>query len=452
MNVVPIDDAVRRIALSFLDGNPSRRLLVLLMDGMAWAQAVELLESLGQRTTPWGPLAWHRANPHKIGGGANPPVFANLPTVTEVSRAAFFAGKAVPPGAVTSTDKDPARWAENKEVQKYLDAADAPKLLLRGESHTASGAASTEALTLVGDPSRRVVAIVVNAIDASLKADAQQTHRWRVEDIHSLVDLLEKAREADRAVLLASDHGHVPADRLESRGAVDKGGARWRPWNAADDALGAHEVGFRGAGVYAPKGAHGVVLLADDASRYGGAAHAGEHGGATLAEVVAPCLLVGCEDVAFGKEDPGLEVRSAHVPLWWHFDLKSPVAVLDPSAIAPQKPKKRVSSSQLALPAMGMPKPSAFAGSEVLGALGKSPADLVEIVSVVEFLLERNGIATDEALAAALGAKVWRIGGLVSKVAETLNVDGYPVIRRDSTQKTVHLDRAMLAQQFDVKL
>src|SRR5262249_28282388 len=43
--VVPIEHAVKRIAVPFLKEREDRRLLVLLFDGMAWAQAVELLES-----------------------------------------------------------------------------------------------------------------------------------------------------------------------------------------------------------------------------------------------------------------------------------------------------------------------------------------------------------------------------------------------------------------------
>ena len=452
--VVPIDDAVRRIAVKFLSDNPARQLLVVLLDGMAWAQAVELLHSLGQRIIPWGPLAWHATSATKIGDGVNPAILASLPTVTEISRAAFFGGKVIGPGAATKTEKDVDRWAENADVAKLVPPNEKPRLLLRGEGHTQSGVASPEALSLVGDRSRRIVAIVINAIDASLKGDPQARHTWKVENIQSLADLLEKAREAERAVLLASDHGHVPADRLVSRGTPDGAGARWRPWRDSDGPVAPHEVVVKGPLVGAPKGADGVVLLADDGSRYGGAAHAGEHGGASLAEVVAPCLLIGCEDVALGKDDAGLAVRAAHVPLWWHYDLKAVVPIAEAVVPSPtgKPPKRRISSSQLALPTMALPKPSAFASSAILVSLGKTANELREIVAAVEFLLERNGVASDESLAAALETPVWRVGGLVSKLGEALNVDGFPVIRHDPASKTVRLDRQLLAQQFEITL
>ncbi|WP_437602988.1 BREX-2 system phosphatase PglZ [Sorangium sp. So ce590] len=462
--VVPIDQAVKRIAVRFLDDDASRQLLVLLMDGMAWAQAVELLQSLSARTVPWGPLAWHGSSKGKIGDGIYPAVLANLPTMTDVSRAAFFGGKALPPGAAWNTSKDVERWAEHRDVKKLFGGAEVPKLLLRGEGHTLEGSASPEALSLVADRARRVVAIVINAIDSSLKGDPQQRHAWTVESIRSLPELLERAREAGRAVLLASDHGHVPADRLVSKGSYKDAGARWRPWTSADEVLAPYEVGFRGDTICSPKGAHGAVLLADDASRYGGATHAGEHGGATLAEVVAPCLLIGCEDLgAPAHDDRALDVGSAHIPPWWYLEVRTPIVVPDAAPIeSPARPKKPATQAQLVLPALAPPPPapppapaarqSAFASSPILASLQKAASDRRQIIEAVEFLLERQGVASEAALAGAMNVAVWRIGGVVSKLGEVLNIDGYQVIRHDAAAKTIHLDREKLAQQFEVKL
>ncbi len=462
--VVPIDQAVKRIALRFLEEDASRQLLVLLMDGMAWAQAVELLASLGSRPLPWGPLAWHGSAKGKIGEGIYPVVLANLPTMTDVSRAAFFGGKALPPGSTWSTAKDVERWAEHREVKRLFEGSAAPKLLLRGEGHTLEGSASPEALNLVGDRSKKIVAIVINAIDASLKGDPQQRHAWTVESIRSLPELLDRAREAGRTVLFASDHGHVPADRLVSRGSPKDAGARYRPWISAKEPLQPFEVGFRGETVCSPKGAHGVVLLADDASRYGGAAHAGEHGGATLAEVVAPCLLIGCEDLgAAAGDDRSLQVGSAYVPPWWYFEVRPAAVVPDAAPAAPLRPKKAVPEAQMVLPTLApavaaSPAPvpvaraSAFATSAVLASLEKTANDRKQIIGAVDFLLERQGVASETALAGALGVAVWRMGGVVAKLGEILNIDGYQVIRHDAAAKTIHLDREKLAQQFEVKL
>ncbi|HJL28369.1 MAG TPA: BREX-2 system phosphatase PglZ [Polyangiaceae bacterium LLY-WYZ-15_(1-7)] len=467
--VLPIQNAVQRLATKFLDEEPERRLLVLLMDGMAWAQAVELLESLGSRAAPWGPLAWHSTKAGRVGEALYPVVFAGLPTVTEVSRSAFFAGKLMKPGSRLDTSKDPDKWAANSAVKKYAEGTDTPRLLLRSEGHTKGGSASQEALSLVGDPSRRVVAMVVNAIDDSLKASHAVRHPWRVESIASLPDLLEKAREHGRAVLLASDHGHVPADRIERvkdphPGAKKSGGGtRWRPLPKADSPVADNEVAFVGSKVYTPKGAHGIVLLSDDASAYAGNTHAGEHGGATLAEVVAPCLIVGCEESATASlsNDDGLGVRAAFVPRWWHFDVREEVVDLD-SEVAPEppkKPKKPKDDRQLGLPiAPKKPKTippaplSAFSSSDVLAARVPAAAARAEVVVAVETLLARQGVMSASAFAAEMKVLPFRVGGFISKLQEVLNLDGYEVVRYDPAARQVHLDREKLAQLFEVKL
>ena len=349
--LVPIDQALKRFGAAFLEQNRDRRLLVLLMDGMAWAQAVELLQSLGNRPNGWAPLAWHGM--HRVGDGAYPVVLANLPTTTEVSRSAFFAGKAMPVGSALNTQKDDDRFRDNKALHAFCEASTGPRLLLRAEGHTGDGSASQEALTLLADPQRGVVGIVVNAIDASLKGDTQEQHDWTVDSIRSLPDLLDAAREARRSVLLVADHGHVPADRLRTLSAPGQAGARYRPWLGERDTLQRGEMKFSGSGVYTTKGSEAVVLLATEELRYGSAAHAGEHGGATLAEVVAPCILLGWdESVPDALADKALKPRPAFVPDWWHFAVRPLVEVSRtplPATVGKKRPKG-VLEGQLGLP------------------------------------------------------------------------------------------------------
>jgi len=81
-----------------------------------------------------------------------PVVLAAVPSVTEISRAAFFASKPIAPGRAEDAQKDRDRFRENKVMAKFFAGTDVPTLLLRSESQTKSGAASEEALRLVADP------------------------------------------------------------------------------------------------------------------------------------------------------------------------------------------------------------------------------------------------------------------------------------------------------------
>ncbi len=463
---LPIDQAIERIAGRFLREKPERRLLVLLMDGMAWAQAVEILAGLGTETIAWGPLAWHALRNNRIGDGPYPAVLANFPTMTEISRSAFFAGRPMAIGKDHKSGDDPARWKTNKVALEFCDPQAPPLLLLHGELQSKDGAASPEALSQVEDRRRRIVAVVVNAIDSSLKGDAAHRTRWTASTIKSLRDLLDKAREVGRIVMLCADHGHVPADRLAPAGMAKKHGSRWRAWEKREDPIAEFEVGLAATaeGVWAPAGAHGVALLTDDARKYGGGASAGEHGGASLAEVVAPCVLIGCEDHADLRDDPALDVRPAAAPGWWNFDLGGELTA---AAIAPDiKPRrqKAPSSDQLQLPQLVRPEPpvsapvvpaprvvSAFARSEILEARVSSDRRQA-VIDAVEFLLARNGIADAAAFATAMKTFPARVGGLVSMLQEFLNVDGYQVLSYDRQEKQVRLDKGKLAEQFEVTL
>jgi hypothetical protein len=469
--VVPIDQAVKRLASDFLEEDAGRRLLVVLMDGMAWAQAVELLESMGNRASVWGPLAWHGMARHRIGDGPYPAVLTNFPTVTEVSRSAFFGGKGIAPGTVPNASNDPDRWKQNRDVQKHITGNAVPQLRLRGDGQTRDGSASPDALELVLDLPQRIVAVVINAIDMSLKADRAHETEWKIDTVKALRDLLDKATEAGRAVLLCSDHGHVPSDRMVGTGVAMTHGARWRVWQQPTDPIADYEIGLpAGDGVWAPRGAHGVVMIADDAHRYGGGTGSGEHGGASLAEVVAPCLLIGCADVPAATADAGQAVRPAVAPSWWFFDVgevgeaDKPEAADDRGKKPRRTPKRPATTNQVVLPMFTSPAEpvvtpvargaveSPLAGSELFQDRVADGKSRQQALRAVEFLRLRKGVASAAAFAGELGEFVARVGGVVAKLQEILNVDGYQVLRFDRQNQQVHLDLEKLAQQFDVQL
>lgn len=470
--VLPIARAVERVAARFLEGASDRRLLVLLLDGMAWMQAVQLLHDLDLRG--WAPLDWHSVREHRVGEGLYPAMLAGLPTVTEVSRSAFFGGALPESGKRLDTQKDPELWAAHRRALPFVPAHDRPRLLLRAEGHTKAGGASQEALSLVADPERRLVAVVVNAIDDSLKASHALRVRWAAEAIKSLPELLDQARDHGRAVLLVSDHGHVTSDRLEYRAPKSTGAkARWRPWPSPEDPVDDDEIALpaKKGQVYAPRGAHGVVLLADDTTCYAGSTHAGQHGGASLSEVVAPCVLVGHDDNAHRRfeHDREQRLRRPVEPEWWHSMIRPPreheeAAIVEAPATSPRRKPKPVDERQLGLPTIPVeppsppapaaaPKPatSPFGSSELLTARAPDAALRQHVADAVDLLISRGGVMSTEAFAAALGLRSFRVNGYVSTFSEILNIDGYEVLRLDHSSKQIHLDREKLAQLFEVK-
>jgi hypothetical protein len=72
------------------------------------------------------------------------------------------------------------------------------------------------------------------------------------------------------------------------------------------------------------------------------------------------------------------------------------------------------------------------------------------VIRAVDFLLSRHGIADASAFAAAMETFPLRVGGLVSLLAELLNIDGYEVLTYDKQTRQVRLDRGKLFEQFEV--
>jgi hypothetical protein len=106
----------------------------------------------------------------------------------------------------------------------------------------------------------------------------------------------------------------------------------------------------------------------------------------------------------------------------------------------PQKPKPAAAEE------------SAFARSAMLAAAAPAAPLRKQTVQAVELLLSRGGVASEDAFAVGMGVSKYRVGGLVSRLQEVLNVDGYQVLRHDTTAHQVYLDREKLNQQFEVKL
>ena len=469
--VLPLDRVSERLAAPFLLERDHRRLLVLLVDGMAWAQAAELLLDLEEHHV--GPVAWDWSRKGRVGEGTaavHNVVLAGLPSITEVSRSAFFEGALMTPGKDYGGVRDDERFRRNKALLQFFGANESPTLMLRAEVSADVGHASEAAKRAVADRDTRVVGVVLNAIDASLKGDPQTHIRWTANTIRPLLPLLDAAREAGRTVLLVADHGHVPSDCFGSGTAMKDGGARWRPWAGADDPVAEWELVFDGEGVWKPRGAEGVALITDDRHRYGSAAHAGEHGGATLAEVVVPCLFLGFDQPASAlDQDRDLSVRDFHRPSFWRLEVRENVEY------APTRAKPAQLGLLGGVPLTGAPAPPSTPNAPVtplraadakppLGPLAQAlrdspllraaatllaPAD--RVVRAVAFLEARGGLASEQAFAAEMEEPVRRVGQLVSVLSEPLNVDSFPVLAHDRPSRQVRLDCELLVQQFALR-
>ena len=262
--IVPIEHCLAR-TVAPLGG--SRPVLVLVLDGMDAGIFEELAESLRKH-------GWRRQR-----GPAPEAVLAVLPTVTESSRMALLTGSVTRGNAAG----EKSGFARHPELLDVSQSGRPPLLFHKAEltDGAAEGLAAPVRAAL-GDARRRIVGIVLNAVDDHLAKSEQIRIAWRIDSVQLLPAILKEAHAAGRVVVLTSDHGHVlEADGVKLPG---DGEARWRGAAAPPTRL---EIEFKGSRVRAATGFERIVLPWSETVRYGTKRN-GYHGGVSLQEAVVP--------------------------------------------------------------------------------------------------------------------------------------------------------------------
>ncbi|MEV5820882.1 BREX-2 system phosphatase PglZ [Micromonospora haikouensis] len=436
-----VEDVLDRVVQPILDHG--HRVLLLVLDGMSVAAATELAESAT------GSGAWVELTPE---GGPRTGVLAALPTVTEASRCALLSGRLAAGG----------QQAERKAFDARFPAG---RLLHKATLRAGAGAALEPAvLAALEDPAVPLVAAVVNTIDDALDRSDPGTTVWGKDTTITVVgDLLASA--AGRVIVLLSDHGHV-VDRGPESVTLPSASSenRWRPATGpADEA----EVTVTGSRVLLGGGS--VVLPWREEVRYG-PRKAGYHGGAAPAEAVIPLLVLTAGDEHAVPGWTGAPVAS---PDWWREPLTENAAPPSRSGVSGRRqPRRAVEQADslfdiTAIAAPGTAQPAAASESAattpgLVAALLASeryaqrrdprvPLADERVAALLNTLLAGGDRATLDTLAARANVPAHRISGTVTALRRLLQVEGYPVITLDADGRTVHLNRALLVEQFGLE-
>ena len=388
---------------------------------------------------------------------------AALPTVTEVSRASLIAGR-IDKG---NQDHERRQFEAHPAIRSDgVAAAFFHQNRLAGPAGTSLSVEVSQALRSPEGPA--VVGVVINTIDDNLKRGTF-TEDLELENLHSLVSLLEAARTHGRVVVVSADHGHVLAQPDDGgTGTFQAGGSGGERWREADRPPGDTEVLLRGPRVMLG-GDAGVLAPWEDDYRYGAKA-GGYHGGATPEEVLVPLAA----HLPAGLDSPkGWEIFVDVPPLWWDLVVDGSSVGVDP-AVAPKprrKPAKRVDESQPAMfdlpeekeaaptvPVLAVAEPAWVAGllaSEVWQVQKKAVAGRTSLPdervrAVLTVASRRGGVASYAELSAATTLAPARLGGFLAMLGRVLNVDGYSVLEVDATVQEVRLSLTTLSQQFGV--
>jgi hypothetical protein len=324
-----------------------------------------------------------------------------------------------------------------------------PLLFHKGELTEGPGAdLSVRVRDAIGSADRRVVGVVLNAVDDHLLKADQVRPRWTVDCFQVLDALLHGARAGVRVVVLTSDHGHVldAETRLERYDQGDR-------WRVDDGRPAPDEIVLAGPRVGVAPGTR-VIAPWSERTRYGIRKN-GYHGGATPQEAVVPLAILAPLDA---RVEGWAEIPMTY-PAWWDVappaHREAPRLSPRPATMPPPEPRgtlafqfePRVAASTPADAwiARLLESPVFAAQTRLAGRLAL-PDDRVR--AVLAALEERGGKLTRVALAHRLGQPPVRVGGILAALRRLLNVEGYPVLTVDEASDTVELNRELLFVQF----
>ena len=383
------------------------------------------------------------------------PGMATVPSVTEVSRTSLLCGQL----KQGNQNTERTGFAEHPGLLSQCRTGFPPVLFHKAslqESEDASLAADIR--KEIGSAHRKIVGVVVNAVDDHLLKGEQIDTRWTRDEIKVLPVLLHEAKTARRTVIMLSDHGHILD--CNAKGTKHEGGERWRfDEGEPDDG----EMRISGSRVVIPE-SKTLIAPWTEKIRFGIKKN-GYHGGLTPQEMVVPIAVLSANDVL----PSGWEEAPVDVPVWWEAPVANKKVAETPAPkLKPQPKKKPTTLFDMAeektkptdVDAAASAEPTTAEWIKVLLTSpvfedqkqfgGRAvPADEV-FTRLLTAIDGRGGKITSAALARAIQFSPMRLRGLLAVAGRVLNIDGYEVLKRDEASDTVELDRNLLCRQFDL--
>lgn len=364
---------------------------------------------------------------------------AVLPTLTQRSRCSLFCGE-LREGADGAERAGFLSLIRDAGLQATGGVCD-PIFHKKALDAIPSGASlATDVRNAVADTAgQKLVAVVLNYVDDTLHHTDPCGTDWNLTTITHLRALLHAAKNAGRAVIVTSDHGHITdygtsakVDRANAYGQRAHGDLA----NVDPD----REIVVEGPRVLTDN--RKVVLAVDETIRYG-ARNAGYHGGATPAEAIVPVVTLVAGHV------PDWAVRVADTePRWWH-----PGVTAAPAAVPAKSPSAELNLFD-AIPAeQPNPLPGKVLTTKTfatqLTLAGRIVLTKPQIKNLLTALLATGAHeVTPAQAAAALAVSTASVNGALMQAKRVLDVEGYEVLRVRGG--VVGLDVAALKEQFGV--
>jgi hypothetical protein len=440
-SVLRVEEIISRVVAPLASKHP---VLLLVLDGMSASVFSELHEDLLNR-------AWSSISGNQIPLAA----LATIPSVTAVSRKALFSGKL----DFSDSTSEQVTWREHPEFINNSSKGK-PQLFLKGDLAEPNGTGlSQQVRRTIEKQDTRVVSVLLNVVDDQLSASDQLKVNWRVANIRYLQQILDAASQANRILILASDHGNV-IERNQTRkiGETKGGGDRYR----VDDVITEpeHERRISGVRIQAATGSPSIVVAATSVVRYH-SRKAGYHGGCSDMELVIPLAVYACHQSDLPE---GWDYVDRPSPAWWSPAQSLQVEATPPAPQRkPNKPaRKKALENNLELSFEDAPQASSDVNtwieklliSEVMqqqfSSLGLREPQIVLLRAFLVSMEKWRGNVAIAALAQELGQPSFRLRGAVAQWKRLLNIDGYDIVSEESESGRVMFNKDLALRQFGI--
>lgn len=436
-DVLKIEDINRRIVAEVASDH---KVLVLVMDGMSWPVAQELVAHLEAQY-------WTLRTRMVDGVGMPAPVISTVPSVTEYARTSLLCGLL----ARGDAGDERRGFAECHELRSVSSSSNPPVLFHRKDlEEPGRQGLGSQVADAIANHKQRIVGLVVNAVDDHLMKDDGGRRSWDLESIRVLRDVLAAAAQAKRAIILCSDHGHILDHWVAGATGSPDGGERWHTVAPRDG-----EIAIVGPRI----AAYGPTLTVPwtEKVRYGGKKN-GYHGGVSPQELIAPCLVLAEQnDVIEGWSEVHLSQ-----PAWWRLEAEiTPVVSVD--TVKPVKARRGDTPGQQSLFGDPVPAPATATASWHMRLLAspvwqlsstqagrRRPEDAVVLKILAALDAAPGGQLSERALAEVLNVPVLRMSGIIAQVARMLNVESYRILSYTDDRGHIRLDRALAMTQFEL--
>jgi hypothetical protein len=410
--LIGVESVIERYVVPFaLKEEP---ILAIVLDGMSFAVCRELSVELAARR-------WTALSPDSK---EIPPAVSALPSVTEFSRYSLLSGSL----ARGNQGAEELAWS----TYTGLVAASGkqhPPVLFHKNDLTAMSGPDSPVLREIADTRRRVVGVVINAIDDSLSGPVQIAPDWNLEYLAVLRPLLDEAAAAGRIVLLTADHGHILDYGTECR--RQEGSDRYRPGKGD----GTGEYYLEGGRVV---GSSGVTTLGVEGIRYGTRPRNGYHGGITPQECLVPVVILAQN----GRTVAGWKEVVESQPEWWLAG--APVLRNEPKTKRKPKQQQTLFSEDWI---------SNLMASDLFRQQMELPGNRIQperLAAVLRALDAAGNRLLRAAFASRLSLPLVRVNTTVAAMQRVLNYDGYGILTIDEATDMVVLDRSVLDRQFNL--